>query len=88
MPERTDRFHHDRSRRIGDIGLDAAVYGAHTMGRTKASAIYRRAKNLRAVQLSNDLVRSDQHGVRNHEAESFDSLRVDDELELCRPLYR
>ncbi|EKM93747.1 integrase family protein [Stutzerimonas degradans] len=33
------------------IGLDPAVYGTHTMRRTKASLIYRRTKNLRAVQL-------------------------------------
>ena len=34
-----------------EIGLDAAAYGTHTMRRTKASLIYRRTKNLRAVQL-------------------------------------
>ena len=34
-----------------EIGLDADAYGTHTMGRTKASLIYRRTKNLRAVQL-------------------------------------
>ena len=33
------------------IGLDPAMYGIHTMRRTKASLIYRRTKNLRAVQL-------------------------------------
>lgn len=33
------------------IGLDPAAYGTHTMRRTKASLIYRRTKNLRAVQL-------------------------------------
>jgi integrase len=33
------------------IGLDAGAYGTHTMRRTKASLIYRRTKNLRAVQL-------------------------------------
>ncbi len=33
------------------IGLDPAMYGTHTMRRTKATLIYRRAKNLRAVQL-------------------------------------
>jgi len=36
---------------IKSIGLDPAMYGTHTMRRTKASLIYRRAKNLRAVQL-------------------------------------
>ncbi|MGC5703156.1 tyrosine-type recombinase/integrase [Pseudomonas sp. NFXW11] len=33
------------------IGLDPAMYGIHTLGRTKASLIYRKTKNLRAVQL-------------------------------------
>ena len=33
------------------IGLDPAGYGTHSMRRTKASLIYRRTKNLRAVQL-------------------------------------
>ena len=33
------------------IGLDPALYGTHSLRRTKASLIYRRTKNLRAVQL-------------------------------------
>jgi integrase len=36
---------------IADVGLDVASYGTHTMRRTKATLIYRRTKNLRAVQL-------------------------------------
>ena len=32
-------------------GLDSGLYGTHTMRRTKASLIYRRTGNLRAVQL-------------------------------------
>jgi integrase len=36
---------------VQEIGLDPAAYGTHTMRRTKASLIYRRTKNLRAVQL-------------------------------------
>jgi integrase len=36
---------------IKAIGLDDTAYGTHTMRRTKASLIYRRTKNLRAVQL-------------------------------------
>jgi integrase len=36
---------------VHEIGLDAAAYGTHTLRRTKASLIYRRTKNLRAVQL-------------------------------------
>ena len=36
---------------VTEIGLDASIYGTHTMRRTKASLIYRRTKNLRAMQL-------------------------------------
>jgi integrase len=36
---------------VEQIGLDPSNYGTHTMRRTKASLIYRRTKNLRAVQL-------------------------------------
>ena len=33
------------------IGLDPSAYGTHSLRRTKASLIYRRTKNLRAIQL-------------------------------------
>ncbi len=36
---------------VAQIGLDPASYGTHTMRRTKATLIYRRTKNLRAVQI-------------------------------------
>jgi integrase len=36
---------------VEEIGLDPAAYGTHSMRRTKPSLIYRRTKNLRAVQL-------------------------------------
>jgi integrase len=36
---------------VTSIGLDPALYGTHTLRHTKASLIYRRTKNLRAVQL-------------------------------------
>ena len=36
---------------VEEFGLDAADYGTHSMRRTKATLIYRRTKNLRAVQL-------------------------------------
>ena len=36
---------------VGSIGLDPAAYGTHSMRRTKPTLIYRRTKNLRAVQL-------------------------------------
>ncbi len=36
---------------VKSIGLDPSPYGTHTMRRTKATLIYWRTKNLRAVQL-------------------------------------
>jgi integrase len=36
---------------VDSVGLDTVAYGTHTMRRTKATLIYRRTKNLRAVHL-------------------------------------
>ena len=36
---------------VCSIGLDPALYGTHSMRRTKASLIYKRTKNIRAIQL-------------------------------------
>jgi integrase len=36
---------------VRQLGLDKASYGTHTLRRTKATLIYRRTKNLRAVQI-------------------------------------
>ena len=36
---------------VTQIGLETGSYGTHSMRRTKATLIYRRTKNLRAVQL-------------------------------------
>ena len=36
---------------IGSLGLNPRVFGTHSLRRTKATLIYRRAGNLRAVQL-------------------------------------
>jgi integrase len=36
---------------VASIGLDPKVYGTHSLRRTKATLIYRRTGNLRAVQL-------------------------------------
>jgi integrase len=36
---------------VASIGLDPTAYGTHSMRRTKATLIYRRTENLRAVQL-------------------------------------
>jgi integrase len=36
---------------IGSIGLDPSLFGTHSLRRTKATLIYKRTGNLRAVQL-------------------------------------
>lgn len=36
---------------VTSIGLDPSAYGTHSMRRTKVSLIYKRTKNLRAIQL-------------------------------------
>jgi site-specific recombinase XerD len=39
------------SRWVASIGLDSKLFATHSLRRTKATLIYRRAGNLRAVQL-------------------------------------
>jgi len=36
---------------VGSVGLDPRLFGTHSLRRTKATLIYRRTGNLRAVQL-------------------------------------
>lgn len=36
---------------VTELGLERSSYGTHSLRRTKATLIYRRTKNLRAVQL-------------------------------------
>lgn len=36
---------------VESIGLDSSLYGTHSMRRTKVSILYKRDKNLRAIQL-------------------------------------
>ena len=36
---------------VAEIGLDPTRYGTHSLRRTKAALIYRRTKNIRAVQI-------------------------------------
>lgn len=59
FPGRIHESHHIGTRQYArsvdsggtEIGLNPSEYGTHLMQRTKASLIYRRTKNLRAVQL-------------------------------------
>jgi len=36
---------------VSDIGLDSGLYGTHSLRRTKPTLIYKRTRNLRAIQL-------------------------------------
>lgn len=59
FPSRINRNRHLTTRQyakllkdwVASIGLDSRAYGTHSLRRTKATLIYRRTKNLRAVQL-------------------------------------
>jgi site-specific recombinase XerD len=51
------------------LGLDTTSYGTHTLRRTKATMIYRRTKNLRAVQLL--------LGHMRHSENQFDRVKAD-----------
>ena len=59
FPSRVHRLPHLGTRQyarivdgwVEEIGLDPAAYGTHSIRRTKPTLIYRRTKNLRAVQL-------------------------------------
>ncbi len=67
--------------RVESIGLDSAVYGTHTMRRTKATLIYRRTKNLRAVQLLLGHTKLEST-VRYLGIEVDDALEISDETEV------
>lgn len=59
FPSRVKRLPHLSTRQyarivdrwVRDIGLDPTMYGTHSLRRTKATLIYQKTKNLRAVQL-------------------------------------
>lgn len=59
FPSRVSRSPHLSTRQyartvqhwVEAAGLDSSAYGTHSMRRTKATLIYKRTKNLRAVQL-------------------------------------
>lgn len=66
---------------VGSIGLDSSAYGTHTMRRTKATLIYRRTKNLRAVQLLLGHTRLEST-VRYLGIEVDDALEISEQTEI------
>ena len=66
---------------VKSIGLDPAAYGTHTMRRTKATLVYRRTKNLRAVQLLLGHTRLEST-VRYLGIEVEDALEISEQTEI------
>lgn len=66
---------------ISEIGLDSTQYGTHSMRRTKVSLIYRRTKNLLAVQLLLGHTRLEST-VRYLGIEVDDALEVSEQTEI------
>lgn len=62
-------------------GLDPSAYGTHSMRRTKAILIYKRTKNLRAVQF---LLGHSKRlpTVRYLGIEADDALEIDEQIEI------
>ena len=89
FPSRLKKSSHITTRRyarivhrwVGSIGLDPAGYGTHTIRLTKATLIYHRTKNLRAVQLL--LGHSDlESTVRYLGIEVDDALEISEQTEI------
>ncbi len=66
---------------VAGIGLDPASYGTHSLRRTKATLIYRRTKNLRAVQLLLGHAKLDST-VRYLGIEIDDALEVSEQIDV------
>ena len=66
---------------IGSIGLQKSVYGTHSMRRTKATLIYRKTGNLRAVQLLLGHTKLDST-VRYLGVEVEDALAIAESIDL------
>jgi site-specific recombinase XerC len=66
---------------LKDIGLDWRDYGTHSMRRTKAMLIYRKARNLRAVQwlLGHSKL---EPTVRYSGIEVHDALEISEQVEI------
>ena len=62
-------------------GLDPAAYGTHSMRRTKATLIYKRTKNLRAVQLLLGHAKFEST-VRYLGIEVDDALEISEQIEI------
>lgn len=89
FPSRKDRHRHLSTRQyarlvdnwVQSIGLKKSAYGTHSMRRTKATLIYRKTGNLRAVQLLLGHTKIDST-VRYLGVEVEDALELAESVEL------
>lgn len=66
---------------VSCIGLDPSRYGTHSLRRTKATMIYRRTKNIRAIQLLLGHTRLEST-VRYLGIEVDDALEISEQVEI------
>lgn len=63
------------------LGYDPYLYGTHSMRRTKATLIYARTKNIRAVQLLLGHAKLD-NTIRYLGVEMEDALNISEDIEI------
>lgn len=63
------------------LGLDAAQYGTHSIRRTKATLIYARTKNIRAIQLLLGYMKLD-NTIRYLGVEIEDALKISEDTDI------
>ena len=66
---------------VSSIGLDASMFGTHSLRRTKATLIYRRTGNLRAVQLLLGHTKVE-NTVRHLGVEVDDALDIAEQIDI------
>ncbi len=66
---------------VASVGLDASLFGTHSLRRTKATLIYRRTGNLRAVQLLLGHTKVEST-VRYLGIEVDDALKISEEVDI------
>jgi integrase len=66
---------------VACVGLDPTRYGTHSLRRTKATLIYKRTKNIRAIQLLLGHAKLEST-VRYLGIEVDDALEISEQIEI------
>ncbi len=66
---------------VETAGLDSSIYGTHSLRRTKATLIYKKTKNLRAVQILLGHTKLEST-VRYLGIEVEDALEISEQIEI------